>query len=485
MRRRRWRKFLIFFCGFLAVSLAAVIVICLHREQVREVEIENIVFTESARKLSNPNRGFYQLYLFSITDSEQDYPQMVSALSQQDTDTKLALVQICIQAYRRGAITSEGLANIEALFNALGALDKQLIVRFTYDSEGLNEQYEPESLDIILKHMDQLSDILRRHSRNIFTLQGLFIGNWGEMNGTRYSSERDLRRLAEKLASVTEPSTYLAVRSPAQWRGITQLRSAPREALSEHILAGRLGLFNDGMLGNQSDYGTYSTGVLADDRNALYPRLTRSEELAFQNQLCRAVPNGGEVINANRYNDLHRAIKDMEKMHITYLNSAYDQKVLEKWAESTITEEGCFQGMDGLTYIERHLGYRLSIVQAGLQYQIGQDTLTAEIVLKNEGFAPLYKETKSRIILYDEENSQTSVYPFHQDLSPLAGGPEKEETLTLSIDIPLRDFSEQAYTVYFYVADADTAEPILLANEADAEEYGYRIGRFSQKWSFG
>lgn len=436
------------------------------------MEIENEIFTESSRELHNPNRGFYNLYSFQITDEKQDYTRTVSALVQQDTDTKLTLVQICLKAYRQSVITEEGLANIEALFEMLAALDKQLIVRFTYDMDGQNEMYEPESMDIILTHMEQLAYIFREYSEKIFSLQGLFIGNWGEMNGTRYSSEEDLRKLAGKLARMTEQSTFLAVRSPAQWRCIMQSNHV------SNLLKGRLGLFNDGMLGNKSDYGTYEVEENTDEGMA-FPRLERGVELKFQNKVCCDVPNGGEVIHDNVYNDLDHAIKDLEIMHVTYLNRTYDQAVLKKWSKAVIQEDGCFNGMDGLTYIERRLGYRLAIVDAGLRYQSREDVLTAEVTLKNAGFAPLYKEAGVQIILYDEKNDQTLVYPVNQGLHTLAGGNQKEDTLLLSADIPFRDISEKEYTVYFSIVDSDTGEHILLANEADEEEYGYRIGRFS------
>ena len=44
---------------------------------------------------------------------------------------------------------------------------------------GENEQYEPENLDIILQHMEQVGDVIREYHSRIYTLQGLFIGNWG------------------------------------------------------------------------------------------------------------------------------------------------------------------------------------------------------------------------------------------------------------------------------------------------------------------
>lgn len=471
MTKKRKAKLVFFIYGLVIIILTALVMFCLIRGKIGRIKIQNETFTESSRELRNPNRGFYKLYSFLITDRKQNYKRTFSAMYQEDEDAKLILIQICLRSYNQGSITEEGLANIEALFDVLEKLDKQLIIRFTYDIEGENEIYEPENLDIILTHMDQLSRILNKYSKSIFSLQGLFIGNWGEMNGTKFDSDADLRKLAEKLADVTDPSTYLAVRSPAKWRSIMQSKSWQQD----NLLKGRLGLFNDGMLGNKSDYGTYQIGDETDTGS--FPRFDRQEELAFQNELCREVPNGGEVIRDNVYNDLDNAVKDLERMHVTYLNKAYDQEVLKKWADTVITEEGCFKGMDGLTYIERHLGYRLSIVDTGIYYQNKEKSLTVDVTLKNEGFAPLYMETQAQIILYHKKREKTLVYPLTGDLHTLAGGEEKEDTLKLSAEIPLDELSEKEYTVYFSILDVNTGEKILLANEEDAQWHGYQIGK--------
>ncbi len=446
----------------------------------KKIEIENYTFTESSRELKNPNRGFYRLYSFMITDTAEDYPKKISELYLHDTDTKLTLIQICLKSYRQGAITEEGIKNIEALFDALGTLDKQLVVRFTYDGDGENERYEPENIEIILEHMRQLEGVLRSHSRQIFSLQGLFIGNWGEMNGTRYNSDEDLRRLSDQLADVTEDSTYLAVRMPAQWRRIMQSESPSPEDHEGNPLYGRLGLFNDGMLGNESDYGTYSTQEDTDDLyDTVYPRFRRGEELEFQDRLCCQVPNGGEVINDNSYNALENALQDLRTMHVTYLNRAYDQEVMDKWKGTTIEEESCFNGMDGLTYIERHLGYRLVLTEAGIDYKKEEDVLNAAVSLKNIGFAPLYKEPKIRIILCNEKEDKPLVYPVEQSLDFLVGGMDTENILTLSADIPCSELTEKEYAVYFSMTDSDTGDIISLGNEEKEEQYGYCIGKIS------
>ena len=85
----------------------------------------------------------------------------------------------------------------------------------------IRDRYEPENLDIILQHMEQVGDVIREYHSCIYTLQGLFIGNWGEMNGTKYTDPDSMRELAARLADVSDASTFLSVRTPAQWRKIT------------------------------------------------------------------------------------------------------------------------------------------------------------------------------------------------------------------------------------------------------------------------
>lgn len=451
----------------LAVMLSFAAVRC-YRGNIR---MESCQFTESARELPNIDRGFYKIYRFMISDEETDYEELVKGLYDGDEKRGLSLVEINLQNYRDGEISKRGTENIRALFRALDNIDKRLIVRFLYDWDGENEVHEPETIDVILGHMEQLGGILREAGDQIFVVQGLFIGNWGEMNGTGYSEKDDLCRLAEKLNGMTEPSVYLAVRTPAQWRSITGIEEISEDTLGAHPFAGRLSLFNDGMLGNESDYGTYA---IRKDSGENFS--TRQEELDFQDQLCRRVPNGGEVIHDNRYNDLENAIKDLNTMHVTYLNEGHDLEVLEKWKETTVMEEGCFYGMDGYTYMERHLGYRLLIRKIELNYCFSDRCVEAGVTLKNAGFAPIYVKPEMELILYDGEEGTCRSYEMEGDLRSLLGGSESEKELTVTVDIPVDRLPRRKYEVYFLVTYPDSGEQILLANQQDAEEYGYHIG---------
>lgn len=461
------------FFRVLLISMIVIVPLCIVilNNYQGNIRMETYRFRESARELRNPGRGFYHLYRFMITDEKVNYWQVVQEMYRDDRSTSLSLVEINLQNYRDGEVSKTGMANIGKLFQALGDLDKQLILRFVYDWDGENEKYEPETIDIILLHMEQMEDVLREASGQIFIIQGLFTGNWGEMNGTKYFGDGALFRLTERLDSVTEPSIYLAVRTPEQWRRITGLPEVSEEALKEHLLAGRVSLYNDGMLGNESDYGTYRAYEVQGKTVS-----EREKELAFQEELCRFVPNGGEVINDNIYNDFDNAVKDLARMHVTYLNEGHDQMVLKKWKEAKVKEKGCFKGMDGYTYIERHLGYRLLIKKAEFHHNTFMDHIEVSVVMRNDGFAPLYSNPKAELVFYDKDQGGCLIYEMSGDLRKLPGGNETEKTLALRADIPLEDLLHVKYEVYFALIDACTGERIFLANEQDAEEYGYDIG---------
>lgn len=421
------KMFVIVMCSLAAVTaLAAGIILVFHHGLGMRIKTQATRFDESARELDNPNRGFYFIYDFWITDSETDYESVVADRYQKDSETNLTLIQICLQDYQEGEISEAGMKNIRALFQALEVIDKQLIVRFVYDREGKNLLYEPQNLNIILKHMEQLGPVLQEHGGQIFILQGLFIGNWGEMHGSRYTQEEcqeeNLRRLASQLARVTDPSTYLAVRTPAQWRIIIQSYGLKDGTLGGNTLSRRIGLFNDGMFGNENDYGTYGTKTKTETAPGQYEKWNRADEMAFQEELCCLVPNGGEVITPNSYNDMENAIEGMATMHVSYLNRAYDDAVLKKWANTTVTEEGCFDGMDGLTYVERHLGYRLLIDEVDYIYRVWENRLSVNIVMKNVGFAPVYREPIMELKLYNEKTAEISTIVIEDSLSDLVGG---------------------------------------------------------------
>lgn len=106
MKEKRKKIYLTFFVYTVLVAglFAGVILIGNIRPWERTKKAP-AVFQESARELDNPNRGFYYIYDFWITDEETDYQQTVEDRYQKDADTDLTMIQICLQNYRGGEIT--------------------------------------------------------------------------------------------------------------------------------------------------------------------------------------------------------------------------------------------------------------------------------------------------------------------------------------------------------------------------------------------
>ena len=430
---------------------------------------------ESIDILNNPYQGFYHIIGYALTD---DYIQTddLSTYHTLDYDSPLVLLEINLKNYRTGAITDSGLTQLEDILKAWSQSDTQIILRFLYDWDGIAKAAEPSSLSIILTHMDQVSEIVNRYASSVYLMQGIFIGNWGEMHDSYFMDEQSVKTLILHLHEVIAPSIYLSVRTPAQWRMITGLFDVPEKfpAFQEQpSITGRLGLYNDGLLGSVSDLGTYGDTPRKKASSPSYKGI-REEELAFQNSLCQYVPNGGEVVFDTPYNDLPAAVRDLKTMHISYLNADYDSTVLEKWKQATWNTEDTFFGCDGLTYIHAHLGYRYTVRQFTLRKNgLFKPRLSLQLTLENTGFGNTLKMFETAILFQNTTTEETFRLPLRFDFRELKSGQKK----TLTASLPLKSLPHGTYELFFSVTDSATGKQIALANISYNEANGLPLGQ--------
>lgn len=416
---------------------------------------ETLEMRESTEQLDNPDRGFYQIHGFVLSD-EMD-PAAVAAKSfRGDEDGRLlALLELNLRNYTDGDISEEGLRNLGALFDALRSTGMRFIVRFLYDWNGENMQTEPTRREIIERHIRQTAPVLNANADQIYTLQGLYIGNWGEMNGTHYSSAEDQRALAKALAEATDSEILLSVRMPMQWRRLCG--ETPGDEAAEG-LQGRLGLFNDGMLGSDSDLGTYGSAARAEaDWEGMW---RRSDELDFQETICRVVPNGGEVVSDGQPRNIQRDLDYLRHTHVSYLNIDYDRRVIDAWAEETVSG-GVWDGIDALSYIRENLGYRFTVTDALLRYRMLPNVLGVTVSLQNVGFAPAYFGLAPQLLLL-ADGEERYRFPLEGDLSTLCGGIQQEPA-ALCTELRLNEIEPGDYTLALLLESERGV--ILTANE--------------------
>ncbi|MBR1628746.1 MAG: DUF4874 domain-containing protein, partial [Lachnospiraceae bacterium] len=333
--------------------------------------------------LQNPYRGWYQINQYLLSDDVFPGTGEIAESLDLYPPYSLSLVEFNLKEYANSALSEKACGEIRQVFSEARKKQLSLIVRFSYDWEGKAAQTEPSDRAVVEAHIRTVAPLLNEYKDIVFVVQGLFVGDYGEMHDSRFLNKENRNALAKLLYEEIDPEIFLSVRTPTQWRELTS------------VLPGtRLGLYNDGLLASDTDLGTYQEG-------------TRETELFFQNDLCRTVPNGGEVLHENPMNDTESAIEAFETMRLSYLNGEFDAAVLDKWKQSQV------EGQDGFSAIGRRLGYlyELADCQCDL-YRRPFDGFAPSAKIRfsveNAGFAPAYRRFDFECVVMNDGEKAAS-----------------------------------------------------------------------------
>lgn len=340
--------------------------------------------TERPEDVSNPCRGWYQIYRF-LAEQEPDLGELEWCLDKRET---LALVFIDIGGYRDRKLDQDALGRMERILDFFRGNGYDMILRVAYDHDGKAVEREPYFWDQVKEHMHQVGRLLRDHGEHVFVYQGLLTGNWGEMHTTRFQDEGKRRELWKILREYMPVSTYGAVRRPVYWR---QLHKESQGRKSD---AADMGLFDDAIFASENHLGTFGT---MSRENGWGEAWKREEELDFEEELCGRTPNGGEAVYGETYQErlTPKLVETvLRRMHITYLNRTYDPKILEIWKQWRYAGTDVWNDKSLYDYIGAHLGYRLVVREVQLKSGRGGQGGRLEITVENTGFASLYQEAE-------------------------------------------------------------------------------------------
>lgn len=391
-------------------------------------KISKADLAERPENVSNPCRGWYQIHNFQA-DREPDFGELEWCLDRKDT---LALAFVDIGGYRDRNLDVEALRRIRRILDFFRDNGYDIILRVAYDHQGKAVEREPYFWDQVREHMHQVGELLQNYGENIFVYQGLLTGNWGEMHTTRFQDERKRKELWEILQEYRPKATYAAVRRPAYWR---QLHGEQQYRKCSTV---DMGLFDDAMFASEDHLGTF--GVLSRE-NGWGEAWKREEELNFEEELCRSVPNGGEAVYGEEFQTqlTPKLVEDtLRRMHITYLNKIYDSRILDIWKQWKYSGVEEWNGKNFYDYIGAHLGYRLVIRDVLFQTSRGGDCGRLEITVENTGFASLYQEAEFWLESCEGENA-----PPESILMKTAGKSREEvwnngESRILLCNVPLK-----------------------------------------------
>lgn len=415
----------------------------------KRVRFQRVKFRESNKELNNPGCGWYHIYPFVLQNPpELSLEETRNCIVTDSREENLVLVRIDIGAFQSCEIPKEALEAVSEIFHLFRVSQKQMIVRFTYDSKGRGMEKEPQSMDLIKKHMEQLGEIICRFAADILVLQGIFVGSWGEMHHSKFLAVSDMSELICSLYRAVKGDCCLAVRTPEQWRSITDYKK------TEQGLKDRMGLFNDGIFGSPTDLGTYREGA-------------REKELMWQKYFADAAPNGGEVIAGERPVGYRQAAEEMQSMHLSYLNSSYQQRQLDYWKNERVKERGCWEGLSGYEYIGRHLGSRFVICSARVSKRY------LEVVIENHGFSGFYEEAELFLII--EENTGKTVL---RDVKANDSEWKSEKRIVLWIPLAAVETEAAESKVFLQMRRKRDHKIIRFANEGADDRVLLGIGKY-------
>ena len=406
----------------------------------------------SDRTRSNPARGFYHVYTYDLTEREAEEDWIWSLQKEE----RLALVLLDIGKCADRALTEAELEKAARIFSLFRAHHMQMIVRVVYDRDGHGMEREPRCIELVCTHMRQLGPLLSQFSPDILTVQGLFIGSWGEMHDSRFLDRAQLLQLYKTLCQATGGSVCISVRKPQYQRIL---------AAGDGTVC--TGLYDDAIMGSDTDMGTFGWIDDCSDREIMW---TPRHELEFIGRQARRTPVGGEVLSGALALPWEDVPARMRRMQLTYLNRVHEPVVWEKWSAMTCgdLQENMLTRAE---YVGAHLGYRYVLKDVEL---CCDQELKIAVTVKNTGFACCYDMLRMELSV-GKKRLQTSL-----DGKTLAAGDEMcivfspgEAMCAQEGDAPL--------PLILALYHEKTGLPIYFANEfLDARQWEmYRSSRSS------
>ncbi len=381
-----------------------------------------IYYNESNTYIKNPDCGFYSpIYIKCSLDGVSDINNNYLNYNQ------LLHLRIDISAFSKMVngikdyeFTDKMLSGLDDLFEKIDDASASVIIRFAYDpSFDGNKNMEPQ-ISMIKKHICSLRDLFFKYEKMITAVECGLIGPWGEMHSSDIAEQETYNILIDEYLKVLPQSLKLLLRKP---KFIYSYYGYSLENLETfNIKDIRLGVYNDGYLGSESDLGTY------DDRK---------KEVNWLENINENCPYGGEVtVPDSEYNRLSNAVDEMFKLKLSYLNISWNDNVVDRWKKTKYTgQDALYKDLTEFDYINNHLGYRF--VLETITYKIINNNISFNINYKNVGYGNLLKSKNAYIILKNNDN----MYKFEFN----------EYNNNFNIDIS--EVKKGEYDIYFVLAD--------------------------------
>lgn len=272
-----------------------------------------------------------------------------------------------------------------------------IALRFRYDENGKTNP-EPKTFDQVLHHIKQIKDsgLLEEYKDILMFVESGFVGAWGEQHSGKYTSLEYKAQLLHAMLDCVPAPIPVTVRTPdifAKYVGITRAELA--NYVCKNVDESRVGLYDDGYMGSNSDLGTYAN---------------REIETTWLGKQTLTSYFGGEFsgnIDFAKQYDTYKpenCLPEMYKTHLSYINGnifqLYKDYTFDKNLDVEDFDNSAYYGQNVWRFIRDHLGYRFVLKNSKISKVVEQgDTLDLSFTLVNNGFANPIKQQKCEVLL--------------------------------------------------------------------------------------
>ena len=400
---------------------------------------QSIDTTDAMATLENFDRGFYTPQVLHLKPSggkaiEKPYGKLLHLRAEISEFSSNAWLSIDTTGGKRDTVrgvsqnlTEDALNVLQQTFDNIRSFGGHVIVRICYDPWYNGRSNVTPAHEWVLKHVEQLAPVLSKNTDVIVALEMGMHGAYGEMHSdTSITYDRVaeavnlmLRNTPPELKILTRTGNYSAkVLGFDNWgvdfhidgEKFAEIAKAKGDTMY------RVGMFNDGYLGTQYDYGTWG----ADCKTSI----CREEGVAWLEKYSINTPYGGEALTtASGYEVINTPeflAYEGFRTHTSYLNIQWNNNLIDSWKKTPFKQKDFdydparVDSLSGFKYINDHLGYRFVLRESWLSDTVGADgILRAKLRIQNVGFGNLTWNAPVRLaVLEDLEGSNLDLCPM-------------------------------------------------------------------------
>ena len=461
----------------------------------------NIDTTDAMKTLSNYDRGFYTPQVLHLKPSggspiEKPYGKLLHLRAEISEFSSHAWLGIDTTGGKNDTtwgknqdLTEDALNVLQTTFDNIRTNKGFVIVRICYDPWYNGRSNVTPDHEWVLKHVKQLAPVLSKNTDVIVALEMGMHGAYGEMHSdTNITYDRVaeavnlmLRNTPPELKILTRTGNYSAkVLGFDNWgvdfhidgEKFAEIAKAKGDTMY------RVGMFNDGYLGTQYDYGTWG----ADCKSSI----CREEGVAWLEKYSINTPYGGEALTTAKDYQVINTPEFLSyegfRTHTSYLNIQWNNNLIDSWKKTLFNIKDFdydFERVDSLTgfkYINDHLGYRFVLRESWVTDTVGADGIfKAKVRIQNVGFGNLTWKAPVRLaVLTDLEGTGLLMCPMptyydlpdidsrdiHSRTISIAGG---DTVMTfdgnneIEITAKIKGSSRTRYQVYLKIGDIQFA----------------------------